>query len=54
MLIPDPPDAMRGELAEARLLIPNAGHMYWVDQPQAVISAMDAFFRGNWPAGITK
>jgi len=38
-------------LPNARLLlIPNAGHMNFVDQPQAVISAMDVFFRGNWPA----
>jgi proline iminopeptidase len=33
------------------LLIPNAGHMNWIDQPEAVISAMDEFFRGSWPAG---
>ena len=33
------------------LLIPNAGHMIWADQPEAVISAMDDFFKGNWPAG---
>jgi proline iminopeptidase len=33
------------------LLIPNAGHGPWVDQPEAVISAMDAFLRGSWPAG---
>jgi proline iminopeptidase len=33
------------------LLIPNAGHLIWADQPEAVISAMDGFFRGNWPAG---
>lgn len=39
-------------LPNARLLlIPNAGHMNWVDQPDAVISAMDEFFRGKWPAG---
>jgi proline iminopeptidase len=39
-------------LPNARLLlIPNAGHMNWVDQPEAVISAMDEFFKGNWPPG---
>lgn len=39
-------------LPDARLLlIPNAGHQNWVDQPEAVISAMDNFFKGNWPAG---
>lgn len=39
-------------LPNARLLlIPNAGHMNWVDQPQAVISAMDVFFKGSWPSG---
>ena len=42
-------------LPNARLLlIPNAGHMNWVDQPEAVISAMDEFFRGNWPPGSAK
>ena len=42
-------------LPNARLLlIPNAGHMNWIDQPEAVISAMHEFFRGNWPAEITK
>lgn len=53
-----PLDATRewvNSLPNARLLlIPNAGHMNWIDQPETVISAMDAFFRGNWPAGITK
>ena len=39
-------------LPNARLLlIPNAGHQNWVDQPEAVISAMDEFFRGKWPSG---
>ena len=32
------------------LLIPNAGHMNWLDQPDAVIATLDEFFRGNWPA----
>jgi pimeloyl-ACP methyl ester carboxylesterase len=31
------------------LLIPDAGHMNWLDQPDAVIQALDEFFRGNWP-----
>ena len=39
-------------LPNARLLlIPNAGHMNWVDQPEAVISAVDEFFQGKWPSG---
>jgi proline-specific peptidase len=39
-------------LPDARfLLIPDAGHAIFIDQPEAVISAMDEFFRGNWPAG---
>jgi proline iminopeptidase len=39
-------------LPDARLLlIPSAGHQNWVDQPEAVISAMDEFFRGHWPVG---
>jgi len=33
-------------LPNARLLlIPNAGHGNWIDQPEAVISAMHEFFR---------
>jgi proline iminopeptidase len=32
------------------LLIPHAGHMNWLDQPDAVVAALDEFFRGNWPA----
>jgi proline iminopeptidase len=36
------------------LLIPNAGHANWVDQPDAVISAMDEFFRGKWPTGASR
>lgn len=31
------------------LLIPSAGHMNWLDQPDAVIEALDQFFRGGWP-----
>ena len=39
-------------LPNARLLlIPKAGHMIWGDQPEAVLSAMEEFFKGNWPAG---
>ena len=39
-------------LPDARfLLIPDAGHAIFIDQPEAVISAMDEFFRGKWPAG---
>jgi len=39
-------------LADSRLLlIPHAGHQNRVDQPEAVIAAMDEFFRGQWPAG---
>ena len=39
-------------LPDARLLlIPNAGHLIFIDQPEAVISAMDEFFRGKWPSG---
>lgn len=31
------------------LLVPDAGHMNWLDQPEAVINSLDAFFRGGWP-----
>ncbi len=32
------------------LLIPTAGHMNWLDQPDAVIEVLDQFFRGEWPS----
>lgn len=32
------------------LLIPEAGHMNWLDQPTMVIGALDEFFRGRWPS----
>ena len=32
------------------LLVRDAGHMNWVDQPELVIAAIDEFLRGNWPA----
>jgi len=33
-------------VADARFfLIPNAGHQNWLDQPEAVIAALDGFFR---------
>ena len=39
-----------GALPDGRLLlIPGAGHMNWLDQPGAVVSALDEFFRGRWP-----
>jgi pimeloyl-ACP methyl ester carboxylesterase len=31
------------------LLIPSAGHMNWLDQPEAVVETLDKFFRGGWP-----
>jgi pimeloyl-ACP methyl ester carboxylesterase len=35
-------------LPNARLLlIPNAGHMNWLDQPDAVISSIGEFFHGQ-------
>jgi proline iminopeptidase len=43
--------AWAASLQDGRLLlIPQAGHMNWLDQPDAVISALDEFFRGKWPA----
>jgi proline iminopeptidase len=44
----DATEAWAGWLKDARLLlIRNAGHMNWVDQPEEVISSMSAFFRGR-------
>ncbi len=31
------------------LLIPNAGHMNWLDQPDFVVRVLDEFFRRRWP-----
>ncbi|CAN5779076.1 alpha/beta hydrolase [soil metagenome] len=39
-------------LPDARLLVlPSADHLPWVEQPEQFISAVDQFFRGNWPVG---
>jgi pimeloyl-ACP methyl ester carboxylesterase len=35
-------------LPNARLLlIPDAGHMNWLDQPEAVVSTISDFFQGK-------
>ena len=48
-----PLDATRawaGALPDSRLLlVPGAGHMNWIDQPELVIAAIDEFLRGHWP-----
>jgi len=48
-----PLDATRawaGALPDSRLLlVPDAGHMNWIDQPELVIAAIDEFLRGHWP-----
>jgi proline iminopeptidase len=37
---------------EARILvIQDAGHAAWRDQPQAVLSAIETFLSGGWPEG---
>jgi proline iminopeptidase len=37
-------------LPEARLLlVPDAGHRHWLDQPERVASALRTFLRGSWP-----
>ena len=36
------------------LLIPRAGHMNWLDQPAAVVLALDQFFRGQWPPAAAR
>ena len=35
------------------LLVPEAGHRTWLDQPERVTSALDGFFRGDWPPEAT-
>ena len=42
---------VRGQ-PEARLLvIEDAGHAAWRDQPKAVLAAIDSFLSGGWPEG---
>ena len=37
-------------LPEGRLLlVPDAGHRHWLDQPERVASALRTFLRGGWP-----
>jgi pimeloyl-ACP methyl ester carboxylesterase len=39
----------------ARLfLVPGAGHRSWLDQPNALVRAMDRFLRGEWPDGAVE
>jgi proline iminopeptidase len=49
-----PLDATRawaGALPDSRMmLVPDAGHMNWIDQPELVIAAIDEFLRGHWPS----
>lgn len=33
------------------LLVPEAGHRNWLDQPDRVKAALSTFFRGGWPEG---
>jgi pimeloyl-ACP methyl ester carboxylesterase len=38
-------------LTDARLLtVPGAAHMVWIDAPEVVVSAIDEFLAGGWPA----
>lgn len=32
------------------LLVQDAGHMNWVDQPEFVTAWIDEFLRGKWPS----
>lgn len=48
----DATEAWARWLPNARLrLIPNAGHMNWIDQPEIVIASMSDFFRGRTVKG---
>lgn len=39
-------------LPDARLLVfPGSDHLPWVEEPERFISAVDSFFRGEWPNG---
>ncbi len=42
-------------LPDARLVtVRGAAHLPWLDQPQLVLGAIDAFLRGAWPAGAMR
>ncbi|MEO8295372.1 MAG: alpha/beta hydrolase [Gemmatimonadota bacterium] len=42
------------EAADGRmLLIPHSSHRTWLDQPALLFTALDSFFRGNWPVGAS-
>lgn len=44
-----------GTLPNARLLtIPGAAHHLWVEAPDLVFPAVDAFLRGRWPPGAER
>lgn len=44
----DATEAWARWLPNARLLlVPNAGHMNWLDQPEAVVASINDFFRGR-------
>jgi len=44
-----------GILSNARLLsIEDAGHMPWIEAPQAVLGAIATFLAGDWPAAATR
>jgi pimeloyl-ACP methyl ester carboxylesterase len=30
------------------VLVPNAGHQNWLDQPEAVLNALDKFFKSTF------
>ena len=37
-------------LADARLVsVEDAGHMPWIEAPEAVLGAIEAFLAGRWP-----
>lgn len=36
------------------LMVPDAGHHVWNDRADVVLPMMDAFFRGEWPAGLNR
>ena len=42
-------------MRNARLLVlPDADHLPWVEQPDAFFAAVDAFLRGGWPTGAAR
>ena len=52
--MPAPSGSPLGTLAKANarlLLVPDAGHEFWAEQPEVFLKAAERFLRGRYPEG---